>query len=112
MPPSDPAVRGYLQGLTAADFRDTEEFFAAEASDYGIALEQPVRIRVSHAAAGVPPAVPLRPHMLSIAWWSLKFRFFAARTAWRDPLPSPDIQAVGFGHRSDNQRNRQSCPSR
>lgn len=89
---ADPAVRTYIQGLAAADFRDTEEFFAAEASDYGIAVEQPVRIRVSHAAAGVPPAVPQRPHMLSIAWWSLRFRYFAASTAWRDPLPSPDIQ--------------------
>ena len=36
--------------------------------------------------------MPPRPHLPSIAWWSLKLRYFAARTAWRDPLPTPDIQ--------------------
>jgi hypothetical protein len=89
---ADPDVRAYVRSLTAADFSATEEFFAVEAGDYGIALEQPIRIRVSLAASGVPPALPQRPHLLSIAWWSLKVRYFAARTAWRDPLPTPDIQ--------------------
>ena len=89
---TDAGVRAYTAALTAADFRDVETFFAEEAEDYDVELAQPVRIRVSHAATALPPALPDRPGALTIALWSLRLRYFAARTAWNDPLPTPDIQ--------------------
>jgi len=93
---ADAGVRAYTAALQAGDFADVESFFIDEASGYGIALEQPVRIRVSHAAKELPPALPDRPGPLTIALWSLRLRYFAARTAWNDPLPAPDIQVFAL----------------
>lgn len=93
---SDPRVRAYAAALQAGDFADMESFFAEEAARYGLALEQPVRVRVSHTAQDLPPALPDRPGPLTIALWSLRLRFFAARTAWNDPLPAPDIQVFAL----------------
>jgi hypothetical protein len=92
----DAAVRGYVAALQAGDFADVESFFIDEASRYGIALAQPVKVRVSHAAKEPPPALPGRPGPLTIALWSLRMRYFAARTAWNDPLPDPDIQVFAL----------------
>jgi hypothetical protein len=93
---ADAAVQAYTAALQAEDFADVESFFVDEAAGHGIALEQPVRIRVSHAAKELPPALPERPGPLTIALWSLRLRYFAARTAWNDPLPAPDIQVFAL----------------
>ena len=93
---TDPGVRAYTAALQAEDFADVESFFIDEASGYGITLERPVRIRVSHAPRELPPGVPDRPGPLTIALWSLRLRYFAARTAWNDPLPAPDIQVFAL----------------
>ena len=39
-----------------------------------------------------PPALGERPGVLSIMAWSLRLRWYAARVAWDDPLPTPDVQ--------------------
>ncbi len=93
---ADSGVRAYTAALQAGDFADVESFFVDEASAYGITLERPVRICVSHAAKELPPALPDRPGPLTIALWSLRLRYFAARTAWTDPLPAPDIQVFAL----------------
>jgi hypothetical protein len=93
---SDPAVIAYVGSLQAEDFAAIEEFFTVEGADYGVDLEQPLRIRVSHAARKAPPALPEQPSMLSIASWSLRTRYYAARIAWDDPLPTPDIQVFAL----------------
>jgi hypothetical protein len=93
---TDAGVRAYTAALQAGDFADVEAFFRDEASGYGVTLEQPVRIRVSHAAKELPPALPDRPGPLTIALWSLRLRYFAARTAWKDALPAPDIQVFAL----------------
>jgi hypothetical protein len=93
---TDAGVGAYVAALQAGDFADVESFFVDEASDHDVALEQPVRVRVSHAAQEPPPALPDRPGPLTIALWSLRLRFFAARIAWNDPLPTPDIQVFAL----------------
>lgn len=93
---TDARVRAYTAALQAGDFADVESFFVDEASSYDITLAQPVRVRVSHAAKELPPALPEQPGPLTIALWSLRLRYFAARTAWNDPLPAPDIQVFAL----------------
>jgi len=93
---SDPAVQAYARALQAEDFVAIEEFFAEEGADFGVPLEQPVRVRVSQAARTPPPVLPDRPSMLTVAFWSLRTRFYAARVAWDDPLPAPDIQVFAL----------------
>jgi hypothetical protein len=98
---TDPAVVAYVKSLQASDFVETEEFFAAESSDYDLGLEQPVRIRVSTAANVAPPVLAERPSMLSAVWWSLRTRFYAARVAWNRSIARaghPGVRGVLPAH--------------
>jgi hypothetical protein len=89
---ADDDVRAYARGLQAADFAGVADFIAAEAERHRVALVEPIQLRVSHAAQASPPALSEQPGVLSIMLWSLRLRFYAARVAWRDPLPTPDVQ--------------------
>jgi len=97
----DAAVRNHVASLTADDFGDFTGFFAREARRHGVALEEPVRIRVSHAVTGQPPMPPEDPGMIGIAAWSLRFRYWAWRVAADDPLPTPDVQVFALYHPAD-----------
>jgi len=88
----DRIAQEYAAGLTADDFAAVAAFFDRQAREYGVSVDPPIRIRVSHASPGLPPALPDRPGPLTIAAWSLRLRWHAARVAWKDSLPSPDIQ--------------------
>jgi hypothetical protein len=93
----DAATRGYVAALTAEDFAAIGSFFAAEAERHGLALAEPVRVRVSHAA-GTPPLPPAGAGALGVAAWSLRFRYWAWRVAMDDPLPTPDVQVFALYH--------------
>jgi hypothetical protein len=97
----DAATRDYVAALLREDFASLESFFAGEASRHGVALGEPVRIRVSHVAATPPPAPPADPGVLSVAAWSLRFRYWAWRIAADDPLPTPDVQVFALYHPAD-----------
>jgi hypothetical protein len=94
----DAATRQFASSLVAEDFAAAKQFFADEARRHGIALEEPLRLRVSHAAPGLPPAAPSGPGPFGVAWWSLKMRYWAWRVASNDPLPTPDIQVFALYH--------------
>jgi hypothetical protein len=85
-------VRGYVETLQDADFDAIEGFLAGESDRYNVPLDEPVRVRVSHAASQPPPVLGERPGVLGVMLWSLKLRYYAARVAANDPLPRPDIQ--------------------
>lgn len=89
---ADPEVRSFVASLADEDLDAVEAFLTDEADRYHLPLAEPVRVRVSHAATELPPALDERPGMLGIMWWSLKLRYYAARVAANDPLPAPDVQ--------------------
>jgi hypothetical protein len=97
----DEDTRNFVAALDATSFEETEDFFARQASRYGQTLAKPVKIRVSHAAPGLPPALAAGPGPIRVAAWSLKMRYWAARVAARDPLPPPDIQLFAIFHADD-----------
>ncbi|HET6585306.1 MAG TPA: hypothetical protein VFG69_17730 [Nannocystaceae bacterium] len=72
------------------------EFFAEQAAHHGVALEEPVLIRVSHAALEAPPSRADRAGVLATMLWSLRTRYWAWRVSARDPLPTPDIQVFAL----------------
>ena len=88
----------FVQGIDAAAYQDIERFLATEARRFGVALEDPVRIRVSRHRAGLPPASPDEPGMLGLAAWSLRMRYWAWRVQADDPLPPPDVQVFALYH--------------
>jgi hypothetical protein len=100
----DAAVRNRVATLSADDFGAITEFFASEAGRHGVALEEPVRIRVSHAVSGQPPLPPDDAGVIGIAAWSLRFRYWAWRVAIDDPLPTPDVQVFALFHAGDGAR--------
>jgi hypothetical protein len=95
---SDGDVRDYVASLDAEVFGEAESFLAEQAQEYGVALEEPLRVRVSHAAPGLPPALPAEPGLLRVMLWSLRMRYWAWRVAANDPLPPPDVQVFALYH--------------
>ena len=88
----------FVAGLDESSYQDIERFLAGEARGFGLPLEQPVRIRVSRHPAGLPPAAPDEPGMISLAAWSLRMRYWAWRVQANDPLPPPDVQVFALYH--------------
>jgi hypothetical protein len=97
----DAATRHYVAALAPEDFAGVAEFFAEEADRHGLPLGEPVRVRVSHAAA-LPPAPPDGAGMFGVAAWSLRFRYWAWQVAMDDPLPPPDVQVFALYHPADD----------
>jgi len=74
------ATTDYLTGLRGSDFGAIEDFFAREAKRYGLKLEEPVHVELYPQGSKLPPTLDPAAGPLGIAWWSLKLRWFAART--------------------------------
>jgi hypothetical protein len=94
-------LRDHVAALAAEDFDDLEAFFANEAGERGLALEEPLRVRVSGAATSPPPLPGDDAGVLGIAAWSLRLRYWAWRVAMDDPLPTPDVQVFALYHPAD-----------
>lgn len=99
--PAEASAAPYTAGLTEVDFDSIEAFFAEEARRHGVALGEPVRVRVSRAARGLPPMPPREAGPISVAAWSLHFRWWAWRVVASDPLPPPDVQVFALYHLPD-----------
>ena len=92
----DDVASPYANKLEADDFGTVSAFFTEQAALYGIGLEEPVRIRVSHAAREAPPSRAKDAGLVATMIWSLRTRYWAWRVAARDPLPTPDIQVFAL----------------
>lgn len=92
----DDEVRSYIAGLDNESFAEVESFVAEQAGAYGLPLAEPMRVRVSRAAKGLPPDPGAEPGLVSAVLWSLKMRWWAWRVAANDPLPPPDIQVFAI----------------
>lgn len=72
------------------DYSGLERFFAEEAREYGVLLEEPVRFSAAPQLSEPPPTIGRDPGPLAIAGWSLRTRYWA----WRAPTstPAPDVK--------------------
>jgi len=95
---ADASAAAHVAALADGDFEAIQTFFSGEAQRYGVPLEQPVRVRVSRAAPGLPPLPQRAAGPVGIAVWSLRFRWWAWRVAANDPLPTPDVQVFALYH--------------
>lgn len=82
----------YIDSLTSSDFDEIETFFSKEAAGFGIALDQPFRVELGPQADPGIPQLSSTPSILNTLLWSLKMRWFAARTDTGDGRPAPDIK--------------------
>ncbi len=97
----DEATRDYVAALDASAFENVVDFVNREAGRHGVTLADPISLRVSHAAPGLPPAAPRDPGALGVALWSLRMRHWAWRVAANDPLPPPDVQVFALYRPAD-----------
>ena len=67
----------YIDQLEESDFDAIESFFAAEASRYGLLLNEPVDVVLAGTLNNRPPLPPRDGSTLSIMIWSLKLRYWA-----------------------------------
>lgn len=93
---SDEAER-FIGEMTKDDFISIESFFANEAREYGVQLEQPVRITLAPQIRELPPTIAPDAGALGIAWWSLRTRYWAWRIAADSGVP-PDIKLFVLYH--------------
>jgi hypothetical protein len=98
---TDSTVRSRVAALAREDFDELAAFFASGAREHGVAIDEPVRVRVSHAATTLPPLPAAGAGILGVATWSLRFRYWAWRVAMNDPLPTPDVQVFALYHPAD-----------
>lgn len=85
------AATAHIAALERDDFADIEDFFAEEASHYGLALKQPFEIVLGPTLHQPPPLPAAEPSLLGNVWWSLRMRFWAWRVA-REYGPPANIQ--------------------
>jgi hypothetical protein len=97
----DSVTTRFVAELDADAFGDLTDFMADEAARYGVKIDDPVSVRVSHAVREPPPAAPTDPGPFSVALWSLRLRYWAWRVAANDPLPPPDVQVFALYHVPD-----------
>ena len=93
-----PVAQGYIDSLNVKDFADIEGFFAREAHRYGLSIEVPVHIELYPQVLRLPPAVAPDANVLSIAWWSLKLRWYGMRAARVSGRAPPRVRLFVLYH--------------
>ena len=71
----------YIASLSRERFAAIESFFAREARQWGLAIEQPVRIELYAQVRELPPALDADAGVLGSIWWSLRTRLYTWRVA-------------------------------
>lgn len=93
----------FIKQITTDDFRAIEAFFQIEAEKYGVRMDRPIRVSLAERINELPPVVAPGSGALSIAWWSLKTRYWVWRRAGDTNVVSPDIKLFLLYH--DPQRS-------
>ena len=92
-----PQVDQYIAGLKPERFEAMETFFESEAQHYGLAMERPIRFTAASQLRDLPPALDRKANVISIAWWSLRMRYWAWGTPDL-PGPAPDVKLFVVYH--------------
>ena len=76
-----PATARYIAALEREQYGDIEEFFTREAAEYGVTLEQPVRMVLYPQVTALPPQLEPGTGVAGRIWWSLKLRYYTWQQA-------------------------------
>jgi hypothetical protein len=91
-------TRNYIDSLEPNEFAAIEKFFGDEAHHWGLALEQPFRLRIVGKDTGGLPQLEAAAGPLETMLWSLRMRWLAARLQWQSPGPRGDIVVFAVFH--------------
>jgi len=88
----------FVEELDLPAFDAVNRFMNEQSRPYGIQVTPAFRFQVAGASSELPPPVPGQFEPASIAWWSLKMRWWAWMRDLEDELVSPDIQMFVLYH--------------
>lgn len=87
------AAAARIASLNESSFKDIEDFFTAQAQEYGDQTLMPVRVSLQPEVKTPPPTAPAAAHStLDVIVWSLKLRWWA----WRQPHGIPRAHTRAF----------------
>ena len=91
------ATAAYMSSLSSQAFASIGEFMRNEAQRHGVALANPVSVKLGPAVVSAPPPAPVGGNILEIILWSLRLRFWAWRNdGYAGPKPDVRVFAVYF----------------
>jgi hypothetical protein len=93
-----PAAARYIANLSQDDFTNIETFFQHEAHRFGVTLDEPIHVELYPEGKELPPQLSERPNVFSVAWWSLKLRWFASHAASVPGRTPPRIRIFVLYH--------------
>ena len=107
------STQRYIDSIDAKEFAGVDEFFAAEAKRYGVAIDQPFRLNVIGQYRDELPTPPVPPSVLGTIVWSLELRWIALKLDWQSSGPRPDIcTSAGATYRTRQMRVETGLPGR
>lgn len=87
---SSPVTAAYLAQLDPSELAEVSDFIRSEAQRYGVALDDPIDLRLYPALAVAPPALDPHADVFTRIVWSLRLRYYRAR-ALAQVSPRPQI---------------------
>ena len=91
------ATAAYMGSLSSDSFASIGQFMRTEAQRHGVALANPVSIKLGPVVISAPPLAPVHGNTLEIILWSLQLRFWAWRNDdYAGPKPDVRVFAVYF----------------
>jgi hypothetical protein len=93
-----PGAQQFIATLSPQSFAGIETFFQQEAHRFGVMLEEPVHIELYPQGTVLPPQLEQSPGPLSVMWWSLKMRWFAARSTQVPGRTPPRVRIFVLYH--------------
>jgi len=94
---NSPATAAYISGLSDESFTEIAQWLQQQAEKQGLAILQPVALRVSPPLADTPPMRPSQPNALDAVLWSLKLRWWASQHDKIDG-PKPHVRLFVLFH--------------
>jgi hypothetical protein len=86
------ATHEYVAGLQPGDFGAIADFLRREAPRYGIAIAEPLHVRLGPPLSDLPPLPPADRSLPGTVAWSLKLRWWAHRRESGQPRPRSQIR--------------------
>jgi succinylarginine dihydrolase len=99
-----PRTREYVATLQSADFAAIGDFLQREAARHGLAVAEPVRLRLGPVLDRKPPLPPADHGLLGTVSWSLRLRWWAWRREAGQPRPHSQVRMFVLYYDADAQQ--------
>jgi hypothetical protein len=88
---ASPVTARYLALLDQGKIDDVSGFLQAEAKRYGVAIDDPIEVKLYPTLASPPPALDSGANVFTRILWSLKLRYYRSRALAAVSGPRPKI---------------------